>query len=295
MVKLQRNSSQASPVLNLDDNNGRGTQPMAKPPVRRRAWLSAGASAAVLLLSSPAWSEDDVAAQLKQLRALVEAQAKEIKVQRQALDAQGRQLRDQADRAAEAAGRARRHARRHPRPRPRGPDRQFRRGRPSPGPDGPGPDRPGPGAARPGPAAARAAASVGGRGPAGDLEQGRRRRRHPGPAGEHRRPDPQGALGARAAVRISARLVQRAGLPRRPDRARHPARRDRRQHGAERHVLGRLRRPLRPEQPRGDRGAGALRLADDPDARAAEHGAEHHRDHRHPATSATSSSPAATS
>jgi hypothetical protein len=72
---------------------------MGKAPVRRwRAWLSAGASAAVMLAGAPARAEEDLAAELKSLRGLVQAQAQQLEAQRRALDEQGKLLNDQTRR-----------------------------------------------------------------------------------------------------------------------------------------------------------------------------------------------------
>ena len=69
---------------------------MSKPSARRRAWLIAGASCTPFLAAAPAWSQEDVASQLKTLRALVEAQSHELETQHESLEAQGQLLHDQA-------------------------------------------------------------------------------------------------------------------------------------------------------------------------------------------------------
>jgi hypothetical protein len=65
---------------------------MTRPPERRRAWMLACASSAALAPGAPAFCQEDVAAQLKALRATVEAQAKELEAQRKALQTQSTQI-----------------------------------------------------------------------------------------------------------------------------------------------------------------------------------------------------------
>jgi cell division protein FtsB len=69
---------------------------MTKPSARRRAWFIAGASCTPFLAALPAWSQEDLASQLKALQAQVETQTHELEVERQSLQAQGQLLHDQA-------------------------------------------------------------------------------------------------------------------------------------------------------------------------------------------------------
>lgn len=69
---------------------------MTKPSTRRRAWLIASAGCTPLLVAAPAWSQDDVASQLKALRAQVEAQTRELETQKSALQTQDHLLHEQA-------------------------------------------------------------------------------------------------------------------------------------------------------------------------------------------------------